>query len=70
MFDTNERALSLQEEKIQPTPSRIGQVGEPFFNSIGNEGYVREFQLAYLWEILFIVTIHNSTRYVFLMRCT
>jgi hypothetical protein len=43
MFDTNERALLLQGEKIQPIPSRIGQVGEPFFNSIGNEGYVREF---------------------------
>jgi hypothetical protein len=70
MFDTNERTLSLQGEKIQPTPSRIGQVGEPFFNSIVNEGYVREFQLAYLWEILFLVTIHTSIGYVFLMRCT
>jgi hypothetical protein len=68
MFDTNERTLSLQGEKIQPTSNRIGQVEEPLFNSIGNEGYVREFQLAYLWEILFLVTIHTSTGYVFLMR--
>jgi hypothetical protein len=70
MFDTNERALSLQGEKIQPTPIRMGQVGEAFFNSIGNEGYDCEFQLAYLWKILFLVTIHTSIGYVFLMRCT
>jgi hypothetical protein len=70
MFDTNERALSLQGEKLQPSPSQISQVGEPFFNSIGNKAYVCEFQLAYLWEILFLVTIHTSIGYVFLMRCT
>jgi hypothetical protein len=50
MFDTNERALSLQGEKIQPTPSQIGHGGEPFFNYIGNEGYVHEFYFyIYFW---------------------
>jgi hypothetical protein len=38
IFDTNERA--------NPQSNRLG--GRTFFNSIGNEGYIREFLLAYL----------------------
>jgi hypothetical protein len=34
------------EKKYNQTPTESARGGEPFFNYIGNEGYVREFQWA------------------------